>query len=191
MTTDHERYCWKFRKSVRQFHLWKTRGPVLTYAFVCISVCCSLPKWQCLACLPFQVYHSNQRPRFSMHTTLCHVACVHSLPLLKDLSSIPVLSPLIPEQTFVVFFSPHEFQANLCISHRTFSVLLHWTPALPDLTPPRTQYICSKMIIFLVYLLNAFFFPYFALNHFCANLCNTAVNKSRFFQLSKYRVCLF
>ncbi len=61
---------------------------------------------------------------------------------------------------FFVFCFFHEFQANLCISHRTsdwvFSVLLHWTPAVPDLTPPRTQYICSTMIIF-VCLLNASF----------------------------------
>lgn len=149
MTTYHERCCWKFRKSVRQFHLWKMHGPVLSYAFVCISVCYSLPKWQCLACLPFQVYHSNQRPRFSIHTTLCHVACVHSLPLLKDLSSIPILQPF-DSRTNCFCFS-HEFQANLCVSHWTsdwvFPVLLHWTPASPDLTPPRTQYICSTKII--------------------------------------------
>lgn len=94
-----------------------------------VCFCFSLPKWQCLACLPFQVYHLNQRPHLFIAVSIVYILC-HAVFIL----AVPVFQLFLYSRTnfcFRFLREISEFQANLCVSHWTsdwvFSVLLHWT----------------------------------------------------------------
>lgn len=162
------------------------------HLFVCRFYSFSLPKWQ-LSTVP----GLPLKPKTSFFNATGIVRCVMLYVFILCLClRILAAYSLIPEQTFFFWGKSMNFRLT-CVSPtgpltESFQSCCTEHPHRPIWRHPGpSTFVAQWKFLFLFVLSVKCIFLYFALNLLCAHLCNTAVNKSRFFQLSKYRLSLF